>query len=216
VTTGGSREIGNGEMAFCMGGRRLAHGGPRRQLCLLEVPSLVQCAAFPLADDTYQCFDVIGIVGEGTFLAVSDDGGYSEDEIGNSAGHGAPSTTVLKAADLTRVDTIEYSNAAYELALDRWRKRLIVVGIKTLVAYDFTLSERASTAARKCIAISEPWIATWRDGMIDFVDPDTYAPTSTSGLRLRDLRWMAASPDGSRLLVPESPEGVRFYGVSGK
>lgn len=210
------REICNGEIAFCMGGQRLVHDGPSRHLGVLEVPSLAQCGSYQLADYTYQCFDVTDIVADGTFLAVSDNGGYSEDEIGNSAGHGAPSTTVLNAETVSRIDTIEYSNPTWELALDRWRKRLLVVGMKQFVAYDFELKQIAAAPAFKRAAISERWLATWNEGTVDFVDPVTYASHSTSGLKLRDIRWMSASPDGSRLLVPESPDGVRFYRVSGK
>lgn len=210
------RQICNGEIAFCMGGRRLVHDGPNRHLHVLDVPSLAECGSYQLADFTYQVFDVSDIVAEGTFLAVSDNGGYSEDEIGNSAGHGAPSTTVLNAETTSRIDTIEYSNPTWELALDRWRKRLLVVGMQQFVAYDFALTKIAATPPFKLVAISEPWLAAWNGHTVDFFDPVTYAQRSTSGIKLRDIRWMAASPDGSRLLVPESPDGVRIYRVSEK
>lgn len=209
------RSICNGDVVFC-NGDRLVHDGPSRHLYLLEVPSLAECAKYQYADYSYQSFDIGDLVADGSFLAFSDNGGYSEDEIGNSAGHGAPSTSVLAADTMSRIDSIEYSNPTYHLDLDRWRKRLLVVGMKNFVSYDYSLNKLASTAPLERVAISEPWLATWNGGTVDFVDPITYAPRSSAQLKARALRWMAASPDGSRLVLLEDRGPIQFYRVRGK
>jgi hypothetical protein len=224
-------DVGNGPLAFCDGGRLLAFGGGDRKLHVCEVPSLIDRGAVPLANPSYQVFDIDGVVGGGLFVAASDNGGYSEDENGSTIAHGSPSVTLVDAGRVAYVGTIESGRPASQLELDRWRARLLVVAYTGIGVWDLAGTQQTlftpysdreeklthARVAASAIAVCERWLATvpevsFTTLSLDFWDPTTYARLATSTALAHPPAWIAASPDGARLLASE-PDGVRMWAV---
>jgi WD40 repeat protein len=111
------RDSGSGPVAFCDGGRLLAFGAPDRSLHIFDVPGLGDRGGVPLESGDYQVFDIDDIATDptGTFVASSDNGGYSENEIGGSAGHGLPKVTIIDPHTVKEVCAIEQGRPSYQL-----------------------------------------------------------------------------------------------------
>jgi hypothetical protein len=228
-----NHDVRMGPIAFCEGGRALAIGAIDRRLHILEVPSLADRGSLELEQGSYDSFGIDHVVADpaGTFVAATDYGGYSDDDWGHTKERGTPKLTLLDAADPTRsVRELTQGQPITDLVLDRWRNRLLVGNYKRIVVRELggaAITEWTPYGRPnvKALAVCERYVATLPDITwgarltLDLWDPTTYQKLATAPL-LEDTprlvllskgpRFVYASFDGSRLLVPE-PEGVRLW-----
>lgn len=226
------RDIGRGPIAFCAGGSLLAIGD--RRLYILDVPTLAERGALTLEWGDYDSFDIDHVVADpvGTLVAATDYGGYTDDEWGHAIDRGLPKLTLLDAATPTKsTHDLTQTQPITELELDRWRQRFLVGNYQRIVVRQLDSTPvtewvpygRITVAA---LAVCERFVATLPDIRystsltVDFWDPVTYAKLgraplleTTERMALLSLpTFVSASPDGSRLLLPE-PDGVRVWAV---
>lgn len=222
-----------GPIAFCERGRALAIGAIDRRLHVLEVPALEDRGSLALESGDHDSFDIDHVVADpaGTLVAATDYGGYSDDEWGHTKDRGIPKLTLVDAATPTRsIKELSQPQPITDLVLDPWRRRLLVVNYERIVVrgLDGALLAEWSPYGKptvKALAICDRYVATvpditWNATLtLDLWDPTTYQRLATTRL-LEDTprqvllskapRFLAASPDGSRLVVPE-PDGVRLW-----
>ena len=229
--------LGIGPVAFCERGTALACGPNDRCLHVAEVPSLADRGSLKLEwGGPYQSFDIDHVVADpdGTFVAASDYGGYSDDDWGHTAERGIPKLTIVDAREPTKaVHELTQSQPITELVLDRWRRRLLVGNYARIVVRGLDAAQLAEWSPYgkttvKAIAVCERYVATMPDitwgahPSVELWDPTSYdrlgsAPVMEGVDRmvlLGALAWAAEpSPDGARLAVVEHG-GVRLYAVA--
>ncbi|HEY5937519.1 MAG TPA: hypothetical protein VIU61_22890 [Kofleriaceae bacterium] len=228
-------DIRMGPIAFCEGGRALAIGAIDRRLHVLEVPSLVDRGSLGLEVGEHDSFDINHVVADpaGTLVAATDYGGYSDDDWGHTKERGIPKLTLVDAATPTRsAKELSQPQPITDLVLDPWRHRLLVVNYSTIVVrtLDGTFVSEWTPYGRpnvQALAICDRYVATipditWGASLtLDLWNPTTFQKLATTTLLAdtprqillsRAPRFLAASPDGSRLVVPE-PDGVRLWSV---
>lgn len=230
-----------GPVAFCARGERLAIGSVDNSLHVVTVPSLADLGSLELAWGSYDSFDIDHVVADpdGTFVAASDYGGWSEDEWGHTSDRGIPKVTILDADTPTKsTHDLTQTKPITALELDRWRRRLlvgnygrvVVRALDTQIVAEWTAYPGATTDTTiRAIAVCERYVATLPDIeydrvplAIDLWDPTSYTRIAsvpflagTPRMTLLGLRpwFVAPSPDGSRL-VASVPEGARVFAVA--
>lgn len=217
---------GIGRIAFCEGGRALV-AGPNTTLHVLEVPTLADRGSLRLEiGGPYESFDIDHLVADagGTFVAAADYGGYSDDEWGHTAERGVPKLTLLDSTKPSvEVRQLMQRQPITELALDPWRRRVLVGNYRLVVVRDLAGEQVTEWTPYdkpdvNAIAVCERYVVTMPDlawgaePTVDLWDPVSYA--RLGGVRVMEgierevlrqpLGWAAEpSPDGSRIVVVE-------------
>jgi hypothetical protein len=225
---------GVGLLAFGGGGRWLVTVG-LREATIRSVPALADLAIFEIERGHWDVFDIdhLAVDPEGPFIATGDHGGWSEDELGNSAGHGASQVTLIDGEKLAVTGAIENGSNIHQVEFDRWRRRLLVLTSKGIGVWSLSgesISRFAPYTGRTgvydriagSVAISEHWIVTLphfeaRRQTMDFWDPSTFKPLASIELPKKGRPGrIAASSDGKILVASEAGEGdfgVRIWAV---
>lgn len=226
-----AKDVPNGSIAFVDGGKLVVIAD--REISLREVPSLEERAKHMLERRPLPDFWVRAIASDpsSSSFVTCDDGGRASDEDDRTTDRDPPQATFFDfhAGAIRQIAIGDEHVLGDDVQFDRFRRRVYTVSYKEGVStwsIDGGLVGRwkpyASRADRGYIphaehlAVSEPWLVTMPSmsaatrRTIDLWEPTSFAHLASAPLPEGNQPYfIAASPDGSRLVTPTEYAGHR-------
>jgi hypothetical protein len=211
--------VGDGPLGFGGDGGWLAALGAGN-LAILDVPGLARrdTVALKRGDHEYFAADTLAVGGD--LAAAADDGGSDETAMGLTTRSGAPAVTVVEVGPGARRRVIEPGGPVAALAIDPWRRLVVVATFDGDVALWSATGELvrrgrpvAGTHVRAlCVTESGYLLAPDQHARLVLVTPELeelVAAEVPGGLA---PSWIVATRAGDTILTPAADSGIRVFG----